>query len=83
VRHARGGHFYIDLTRGAGAAGGVVLEMHDDGQGFDPDAPGHRSIGLAGMRERVGLLGGRFELLSAAGQGVTIRVDIPLRKRWA
>ncbi|HUG72933.1 MAG TPA: ATP-binding protein [Steroidobacteraceae bacterium] len=83
VRHARADHFYIDLTRSAGAAGGVVLEMHDDGQGFDPEAPVHRSNGLAGMRERVGLLGGRFEVLSAAGQGVTIRVDIPLRKRCA
>jgi signal transduction histidine kinase len=80
VRHARAGHFYIDLTRGAGASGGVVLEMHDDGHGFDPDAPGQRGSGLTGIRERVSLLGGRFELLSAAGQGVTIRIDIPLRK---
>jgi signal transduction histidine kinase len=79
VRHARADHFYIDLTRGSGRSSGVVLELRDDGQGFDPEAAGQRGSGLTGMRERVGLLGGRFELLSAVGQGVTIRVDIPLQ----
>jgi signal transduction histidine kinase len=79
VRHARADHFYIDLTRGSGRSSGVLLELRDDGRGFDPEAAGQRGSGLTGMRERVGLLGGRFELLSAAGQGVTIRVDIPLQ----
>jgi two-component system sensor histidine kinase UhpB len=78
VRHARASHFYIDLTRGASPSRGVLLEMRDDGQGFDPDAIAGGS-GLTGIRERVGLLGGRFELLSAAGRGVTIRVDLPLQ----
>lgn len=78
VRHARASHFYIDLTRGAAPSRGIVLEMRDDGQGFDPEATGQGGSGLTGIRERVGLLGGRFELLSAAGRGVTIRVDLPL-----
>jgi two-component system sensor histidine kinase UhpB len=84
VRHARATHFYIDLTRDAGAGGGVLLEMRDDGQGFDI-AAGRSGSGLAGMRERVGLLGGQFELLSAPGQGVTIRIEIPVREEdaWA
>jgi signal transduction histidine kinase len=30
------------------------------------------------MRERVTLLGGEFELLSEAGRGVTIRVELPV-----
>lgn len=79
VRHARARHFFIDLTRDAGADGGVLLEMRDDGVGFTATGSRHGS-GLTGMRERVGLLGGQFELLSEAGQGVTIRAEIPLRK---
>jgi two-component system sensor histidine kinase UhpB len=77
VRHAGARHFYIDLTRAAGPAGGVSLEMHDDGKGLGTDAPQPHGSGLTGMRERVGLLGGRFELLSGSGRGVTIRVEIP------
>jgi two-component system, NarL family, sensor histidine kinase UhpB len=76
VRHARARHMYIDLTRGE-HPGAVLLEMRDDGVGFDTMSRA-RGNGLAGMRERVGLLGGRFELLSAAGEGVTIRAEIPL-----
>lgn len=75
MRHARASHAFIDLTRGEGPAGAVLLEMRDDGQGFDP-AGVRAGGGLTGMRERVSLLGGRFELLSTPGQGVTIRIEI-------
>jgi signal transduction histidine kinase len=80
VRHAQARHLFIDLTRDAGRAGGVLLEMRDDGAGMPLPLPPHQGSGLAGMRERVRLLGGRFELLSEPGQGVTIRAEIPLRK---
>lgn len=78
VRHADASHFYIDLTRAPDAADSLLLEMRDDGKGFNP---GMQKVGsgLAGMRERVALLDGRFELLSAPGQGVTIRVELPVR----
>jgi signal transduction histidine kinase len=76
VRHARARHLFIDLTRGHG---GVLLEIRDDGMGFDAGTT-PRGNGLTGMHERVGLLGGRFDLLSAAGAGVTIRAGIPLRE---
>lgn len=79
VRHAAATHFYIDLTRDPGAQGGIVLEMRDDGAGMQEHAQRPRGSGLAGMRERVELLGGQFELLSAPGRGVTIRVEIPLQ----
>jgi signal transduction histidine kinase len=78
VRHAAARHLYIDLTRDAGARGSVLLEMRDDGQGFRAEAATPGGSGIAGMRERVTLLGGHFELLSAPGEGVTIRVDIPV-----
>lgn len=80
VRHAGARHFYIDLTRDAREDDGLVLEMHDDGTGFQVDGARPRGSGLAGMRERVALLGGRMELLSQPGRGVTIRVEIPVRQ---
>src|SRR5690606_25088983 len=83
VRHAGAAHFYIDLTRDAAPGGAVLLEMRDDGAGLAADAPRTRGSGLAGMRERVALLGGQFELLSGPGRGVTIRVEIPLDREDA
>jgi signal transduction histidine kinase len=77
VRHARAANFYIDLTREPGAAGRVLLEMRDDGKGFDTQAVAGHGGGLAGLRERISLLGGRFELLSGNGKGTTMRIDIP------
>jgi two-component system, NarL family, sensor histidine kinase UhpB len=76
LRHARARHLYIDLTRAPGADSGLQLEIRDDGAGFDAARTAGGS-GLAGMRERVALLGGSLQLLSEPGQGVTIRAELP------
>jgi signal transduction histidine kinase len=76
VRHAGAGHCYVDLTRGPGSGGRILLEIRDDGRGFDPRTTRSGS-GLAGMRERVELLLGKFELLSGPGQGTTLRIELP------
>jgi len=54
---------------------GVVLEVDDDGRGFDPDAvaSGH---GLGNLRERAAALGGQAEIASTPGQGTTVRATI-------
>jgi signal transduction histidine kinase len=78
VRHAGASHFYIDLTRAPDHEDSLLLEMRDDGTGFTVGTQKAGS-GLAGMRERIALLGGRFELLSEPGRGVTIRVELPVR----
>jgi two-component system, NarL family, sensor histidine kinase UhpB len=78
VRHARATHCYIDLTRVPDREDSLLLEMRDDGSGF-AEASRRAGGGLTGMRERATLLGGRFELLSAPGQGVTIRIELPVR----
>ncbi len=80
LRHAKSQHLYIDLTRAPGSSGSVQLEIRDDGIGFDPGEPRPGGSGLTGMRERVALLNGRFELLSDPGQGVTIRAEMPCPK---
>jgi len=56
---------------------GVVLEVDDDGRGFDPDhvpAGGH---GLGNLRQRAAALGGHAQITSTPGQGTTVRATIP------
>jgi two-component system, NarL family, sensor histidine kinase UhpB len=77
VRHAKARHFYIDLTREPGSQGRILLEMRDDGVGFQVATLPSSGSGLTGMRERIGLLRGRFELLSEPMKGTTVRVEIP------
>jgi signal transduction histidine kinase len=65
------------VLRRASADAGLELLIEDEGVGLDPRAALAAGGGLAGMRERVQLLGGSFELLSLPGQGATIRVLLP------
>jgi len=58
------------------------LTVEDDGRGFDPTASSSR-LGLAGMRERMSLVGGRLEIESAPNRGTTIFARIPLVTRRA
>jgi signal transduction histidine kinase len=53
----------------------VVIEVKDDGVGFDPGGKTD-GFGLAGMRERVYLAGGTIELTSGDG-GTLVRVILP------
>ncbi|MBI3960746.1 MAG: sensor histidine kinase [Chloroflexi bacterium] len=57
--------------------GELLLVVADGGRGFAPGeaipAPGH-GLGLHSMRERVQKIGGTLEILSAPGQGTTVRV---------
>jgi len=56
------------------------IEVRDDGVGFEPEAalklPGH--YGLLGLYERARLAGGTLEVLSAVGQGTTLRMHLAL-----
>ncbi len=63
--------------RGWVSANAVFLELQDDGQGFDPSQPCN-GYGLVGMHERVHLMGGELQVVSAVGEGTQIRVMIPL-----
>jgi signal transduction histidine kinase len=55
----------------------VVVEVRDDGRGFDPAAgrPGH--FGLDSMRSRAAEIGGLLEITSAPGSGTLVRVCVP------
>ena len=52
------------------------ITVADDGRGFEPRLDSGR-FGLVGMRERVELIGGRLAIESAAGEGATIRAELP------
>lgn len=54
------------------------MSVSDDGNGFDPQLMrGDRHFGLAGMRDRVQMVGGRFRLRSVVGRGTTIAAEVP------
>jgi len=75
-RHGGGRNQRVSVT---GSAGEAIVEVADDGPGFDPHAlkaDGH--FGLDWMRERVELLGGSFEVRSAFGKGAVVRARLPL-----
>jgi signal transduction histidine kinase len=55
---------------------GIILELEDDGIGFDPRED--RGFGLKGMAERVQAIGGKLEISSVPGQGTQIYINIPL-----
>jgi signal transduction histidine kinase len=77
ARHARASRARVELTETAEA---VVLEVHDDGIGFDPAAEqlgGLDHFGLAGMRERVELAGGTWTVSSRPGSGTVLTASLP------
>jgi len=78
VRHANARHATVRILKIPGA---IRLEVHDDGKSF-PAArllaarQGGR-LGLVGMRERVEMVGGRFIIASAPGEGTTVTAEVP------
>jgi PAS domain S-box-containing protein len=86
VDHAGATHALVAIEC---SARGVTLRVSDDGCGFDPD---HVQVladiahfGLIAMRERVEALGGRFQVITAPGDGTVVEVRLPLTdpiERW-
>jgi signal transduction histidine kinase len=57
-------------------AAGLVIEVDDDGQGFDVELT-RSGMGLQNLQERVGSLGGVFQIESTPGEGTTVRATFP------
>lgn len=72
ARHSGAANVSVIANRRGGRLR-VVIE--DDGCGFDPSAPSER-LGLAGIRERVALLGGSLRIESDTGGGTTVIVEL-------
>jgi signal transduction histidine kinase len=60
--------------------GRLVLEVRDDGIGFQPadDELRSKHLGLTSMEERARRLGGRLEISSRPGAGTTVRLEVGL-----
>ncbi|MBP2706556.1 HAMP domain-containing protein [Microbispora sp. RL4-1S] len=91
VKHAEPSRVKVVLRRTTGDTGEtgdtgdtgdtVAVEIRDDGRGFGPESAAARhGMGLALMRERVGELGGVFELVSEPGRGTCVSARIPVRE---
>lgn len=80
VRHARARQAIVTLSEEQGE---VALEVRDDGIGIGAGTIDERGLaghfGLLGMRERVQMIGGAWELTSTPGSGTEIRARIPVR----
>jgi PAS domain S-box-containing protein len=60
--------------------GELVLEVADDGVGFDIQATGKKGgFGLLGIKERTAMMGGTCSVSSSPGAGTTITVCVPLK----
>jgi signal transduction histidine kinase len=74
-RHAQATTCRLSLTsRGATA----LLQIDDDGRGFDPSAPEGPGQGLRNLRSRAESMGGRLSIASPVGEGTTVEVTLPL-----
>ncbi len=79
-KHANAGQVWVDMEF---SEEGLSLIIRDDGVGFDSDdgnlelrESGH--YGLVGMRERVDLMSGDFQLKAVPSHGTTIRIQVPV-----
>jgi signal transduction histidine kinase len=66
-----------------GSADGIVkVNVADNGVGFDVEKAFRKrdSFGLAGIRERVALLGGQFQVVSS-GRGTRISIELPVSSK--
>jgi PAS domain S-box-containing protein len=78
LRHADARTIELSLR---GDGGRLVLEVRDDGRGFDRSVRRTDSLGLASMEERALALGGRLEIESSPGRGTRVRLECPLNVR--
>ncbi|MGW4483644.1 sensor histidine kinase [Amycolatopsis sp. NPDC004368] len=76
-KHAHATRIAVSLTY---AGDLVLLDVRDDGAGFDPVAPVRgdgTGFGLQAMRQRVRRVAGTFTLESAPGEGTAVNVQLP------
>ncbi len=78
VKHANATHVEVSLAREGGIVSASVI---DNGRGFNLESirrSDERGLGLFGMQERVGLVGGTFQIITKPGQGTRVAISIPL-----
>jgi len=82
ARHAQASRVEVTIQKLADS--GVCMRIKDDGKSFNVErvwsANGGKRLGLIGMKERLEMIGGKFAVVSAPGQGTTIEAHLPPAK---
>jgi signal transduction histidine kinase len=77
VKHSGVRHFRVSLV---GSTNQIALTVCDEGRGFRPEEVGPRGgLGLTSMKERLNLVGGKFEIDAKPSRGTIIRGFVPLK----
>lgn len=76
LHHGAAQHIFVTLMVRQNAA---ILEVSDDGRGFNPDASAtfHQNGGLRRMRDQLELIGGTLHIRSRASVGTTVTASVP------
>jgi signal transduction histidine kinase len=81
ARHAQASRVYINIQARPDS---VCMTIKDDGKSFQVNRVAHgkgsKRLGLLGMRERLEMVGGHFDVVSAVGKGTIVTAQIPLGK---
>ena len=81
ARHAQASRVEVSIQK---LADNLCMKINDNGKSFNVErvlnVKGRKRLGLLGMRERLEMVGGNFEVESAPGKGTTITAQIPLGK---
>jgi PAS domain S-box-containing protein len=75
LRHSNASGISVTLT--AAGSSNFVLEIYDNGKGFNSDNTSVTSYGIIGMKERAAILGGSLLVDSKPGQGCRIKLTVP------
>lgn len=83
VKHAKASRVEASLSHNTDI---IVLEITDNGIGFNPDAlfaeqENHKGLGLRNIRKRATLIGGTFHIHSEKNSGTAIKITIPVNKQ--
>jgi signal transduction histidine kinase len=75
VKHAQASQVWVDLSREDDL---INLTVQDNGIGLDEETSPSKGIGLAGLRERITVAGGRLNISSAQKRGTVLSAQFPL-----
>ena len=78
AKHAEASQAWVRLYPPGEESGELVIEVEDDGTGFDPSLPRPGHLGLNTMSERAAKLGGRLNISSTPQKGTLIRAAVPV-----
>lgn len=78
LRHAYAKNLYIHFNYRKNR---LLIEVIDDGKGYDPSSPQREGIGLRNILGRLQVLGATWQNLSAPGKGAHYHIEIPLPRK--